>query len=229
MLRLESVSKGFPQGLLFRKTVPVLTDVSLSIEPGSFVGLVGASGSGKSTLARLMLGLIRPDAGRVLFGGDKDVARLDSGERDVFQRSIQWAAQHPESAFNPRIKAGGSIREVLTRFHKGREEEGEADLTELLNRMQLSPACLSRYPYQLSGGELQRLAVCRALLTHPGLVVLDEVTSMLDVSVQAHIANLLLEIHAERKTSFFLITHNLPLADRICQKVYHMVGGRLLS
>lgn len=228
MLRLESVSTSYSSGWLIKKRTPVVKDVTLGIEPKSFIGLVGASGSGKSTLARLILGLTRPDQGRVLYGDNKDLWRLTTTEQRLFRQNVQFVAQHPETVFNPKLKISSSFKEVIRHFRlcpPGREDQL---LHPLLGRLQLNIHYLDRYPSQLSGGEVQRLALARALLPDPRLVILDEATSMLDVSVQAHLVRQLQEIHVSRNTAFLFITHNLPLAAKICQKTYEISEGCLL-
>ena len=227
MLTLDSVSQGYTSGWLNKKRSPVVKGVTLTIEPESFVGLVGASGSGKSTLAKLALGLVRPDQGRVLYEGHRDLWMLSPAERRLFRRNVQFVAQHPETAFNPKLKIRNSFMEVVRHFQLCPPGGEEKLFAPLLSRLQLNAAYLDRFPYQLSGGEIQRLAVGRALLPEPQLVILDEVTSMLDVSVQAHLVHLLKEIHASRRASFLFITHNLPLARKICQKIYEISAGHL--
>ena len=211
-----------------KKRTSVVQDVTLTIEPESFVGLVGASGSGKSTLAKLILGLLRPDQGKVLYEDHKDLGALSPQERRLFRKNVQFVAQHPETVFNPKLKIGSSLKEVVRHFRLCPSGDEEKLFSPLFSRLQLNANYLDRYPYQLSGGEIQRLAVGRALLPEPQLVILDEVTSMLDVSVQAHLVHLLKEIHGSRKTSFLFITHNLPLARKICQKIHEVSAGCLV-
>ena len=227
MLKLESVSKNYTRGWLVKKRSLVVRDINLNIEPESFLGLVGASGSGKSTLAKLVLGLIRPDGGKIWYGDKNDLLALSPAERRRFRKDVQFVAQHPETVFNPRLKIRNSLEEVTHHFRLCRPGDEEALLAPLLSKLQLNASYLDRFPYQLSGGEIQRLALARALLPEPKLVILDEATSMLDVSVQAHLVHLLKEIHASRQASFLFITHNLPLAEKICGKIYEIEDGRL--
>lgn len=228
MLKLESVSFKYTSGCLIKKETPVVRNVSFELDPESFIGLVGSSGSGKSTLAKLMLGLVRPDQGRVLFADGRDISRLTASGRRLFRRNVQFVAQHPEAAFNPKLKIATSLAEVVRHFRLCSPGWEKNYLEPLLNKLQLNFDYFDRYPTQLSGGEIQRLALVRALAPDPRLVILDEATSMLDVSVQAHLVHLLLEIHNSRKTAFLFITHNLPLARRICQRVFEMEDGRLV-
>ena len=228
MLKLDSVSKTYTTGWLLKKRTPVVENVTLTLEPGAFVGLVGASGSGKSTLAKLILGLVKPDQGRVLYDGSKDLSRLTPQEHRLFRRNVQFVAQHPETAFNPKLKIKSSFYEVSRHFRLCPPGDEEGLIFPLLARLQLNADYLNRFPHQLSGGEIQRLAVGRALLPDPQLVVLDEVTSMLDVSVQAHLVHLLKELHASKQASFLFITHNLPLAGKICREIHRVSNGRLI-
>ena len=228
MIKLDSVGKTYSSGWPFSRRTSVVQGVTLTLEPESFIGLVGASGSGKSTLARLILGLIRPDRGTVWYQNDRDVSNLSPPERRQFRKDVQFVAQHPEAVFNPKLKIRTSLKEVIRHFGLCPPGDEEALLRPLMSRLQLDINFLDRFPHQLSGGEIQRLAVGRALLPDPKLVVLDEVTSMLDVSVQAHLVHLLREIQVSRRASFLFITHNLPLAARICREIYEIDGGRLV-
>ena len=228
MLRLESVSLSYSSGWLVKKETPVIRNVSFEMEPESIVGLVGASGSGKSTLAKLMLGIIHPNRGRVLFADHQDIFKLSPSGRRLFRQNVQFVAQHPEAVFNPKLKISTSIIEVIRHFRLCSPGSEKRFLEPLLRKLKLNVNYMDRYPLQLSGGEIQRLALARALLPNPRLVILDEATSMLDVSVQAHLAHLLLEVHAAQKTAFLFITHNLPLAQKICHKTYEVSEGRLM-
>ncbi|MBF0200343.1 MAG: ABC transporter ATP-binding protein [Desulfamplus sp.] len=224
MLGLENITQSYPAGFRTRQTV--LSSLSWHLSEGGITGLVGQSGCGKSTLARIILGLERPEKGRVTLYG-KDIWKMDSKERKNFCRTVQLVPQHPDAAFNPRLTIGTSLKEVF-RFHdicpQNRQHEY---LQATLAHVRMPEELLERYPAQLSGGELQRLAIARAILTKPSLLVLDEVTSMLDVSVQAAVIQTLRELHREHGAAYLFITHNISLARVFCQKRYILENGTL--
>ncbi len=219
MFELRSVSKSYGRAV-------VAKDLDLSLGNDRIVGLVGPSGCGKSSLGRVLLGLEQPNAGVVLFK-DRDIHRLDRRDRMDFRRAAQMVPQHPDAAFNPRLLLGTSLREVF-RFHdlcpKADQEEY---LAATLEHVSLHPELLRRYPSQLSGGELQRLAIARSILTKPSLLVLDEVTSMLDVSIQASIIRTLQHLHHEHAATYLFITHDLDLAQVFCHEILELSQGRL--
>lgn len=224
MLTLENIKKGYPFGIGRKK--PVLTHLSLSLKSGRITGLVGPSGSGKSTLGKLILRLEKPDQGRVLYQG-RDIWKLNKKEQHLFHRKVQMVPQHPDAAFNPRLRIGSCLKEVF-RFHDiCPAAEQNTYLEKTLSHVCIHPDFLGRYPSQLSGGEIQRLAIARAILTKPDLLVLDEVTSMLDVSVQAAIIHTLLDHHQEHGTAYLFITHNIALARAFCHTILMLEKGGL--
>jgi peptide/nickel transport system ATP-binding protein len=224
MLTLENVKKSYSIGIGRKK--PVLTNLSLALESGRITGLVGPSGSGKSTLGKLILRLEKPDDGRVLYRG-RDIWKLNQKEQQDFRRKVQMVPQHPDAAFNPRLKIAVSLKEVF-RFHElCPKVEQDTYLKATLSHVCIHPDFMGRYPSQLSGGEIQRLAIARAILTKPDLLVLDEVTSMLDVSVQAAIIHTLYDLHHEHNTAYLFITHNINLARAFCHTILMLEKGEL--
>lgn len=200
--------------------------ISLSVQPGEILGIVGESGSGKSTLAKAMTGL-NPFEGRMTFAG-----RTISGLADMdksYRKNVQMIFQHPDASLNPRQK----IREILARPLKlyGEGENGAIAqrIGEMLEQVRLPRTHADRYPHQLSGGEKQRVAIARAFASRPKLVICDEITSALDVSVQASIIELLLELHREHSTAFLFITHDLNLIRQIAHRIAVMYRGDLLE
>ncbi|MDO4712109.1 MAG: dipeptide/oligopeptide/nickel ABC transporter ATP-binding protein, partial [Peptostreptococcaceae bacterium] len=191
----------------------------LSLYRGETLGLVGSSGSGKSTMARILLCLTPIDSGKVLFMGE-DVNRLDRAKRLDFRKKVQFIAQRPESFFDPRIKFRKSIKEAVSLLRKS--DRYEQELAEWMDRLDLPTGLLDRYPHQISGGEIQRLAICRALMVHPEVIIFDEATSMLDVSTQAKIIRLLLEIKKQRELTYLFISHDRVLIDKICDRVVEL-------
>jgi peptide/nickel transport system ATP-binding protein len=228
MLQLEKIEKNYANGF-GRPRNNVICGLSFVFAPGSIIGLVGPSGSGKSTLGRMILRLEKPDQGRIFFEG-ADIWKMRREQRKHFRGKVQMVPQHPDAAFNPRLKLGTSIREVFRFCQICPSEKQESYLEKTLDQVMIHAALLQRYPSQLSGGEIQRLAIARAILTQPALLVLDEVTSMLDVSVQAVVIRTLERLHQEDPTATYLfITHNLPLARVFCHDIYGLVQGRLAS
>jgi ABC-type glutathione transport system ATPase component len=226
MLALESITKSYPAG--FRRRHVVLADVSLVLTEGRIIGLVGPSGCGKSTLGRIILGLEQPDRGRVLFRG-RDVRHMNRSSKMGFRKNVQLVPQHPDAAFNPRLSIGASLREVF-RFHGVCPRHKQADYLEAaLQHVCVPPEFLKRYPTQLSGGEIQRLAIARAILTKPSLLVLDEVTSMVDVSVQAAVIHTLRDLHREQGAAFLFITHDIALANVFCDEILSMESNGAFS
>jgi peptide/nickel transport system ATP-binding protein len=206
----------------------VLFDVGLVVRPGECVALVGESGSGKTTLARCIAGLHANYAGEIAFCG----TALQPGSRardPELRRTIQYVFQSPYSSLNPRKTIGQIIGQPLRLFFGAGGAEGGRRAAEALERVQLSPSVLDRYPHQLSGGERQRAAIARSLVAEPQLLVCDEVTSALDVSVQAAIVDVLAELQRELRIGLLFVTHNLALIRTISQEVAVMSEGRIVE
>lgn len=204
-----------------------LSGASLAIEPGERVGIVGGSGSGKTTIARLMLGLIRPTAGDVLFRGRSIVGVPERGLGEL-RSSASLVFQDPNSSLNPRMRVGDIITEPLrTRWHSGRG--GPEVVSAALQGVGLDPEHARRFPHQLSGGQRQRVAIARALISDPSLLVADEPVSALDVSVRAQVLNLLTRTVAERELALVLISHDLAIVRHQCQRVVVVQAGRIVE
>ena len=218
ILEGKSITKTFRSGFGGRP-YRALDKVDLALHRGETLGLMGPSGCGKSTLARILLLLIRPDSGQVYFEGSP-VTDWRSRELLRFRQKVQLISQRPESFFDPRMRLGDSILETLT-FYGGRQARaaGRERLQQLLAQVKLTDELLTRYPHQVSGGEIQRLSLCRALLLDPQVLVLDEPTSMLDVSVQAQILQILRELKVEHGLSYLFITHDREVAEFMCDRI----------
>ena len=199
----------------------VLKDVFFEINDDETVGLVGTSGSGKSTLGQILAGLIRPTGGTLIYQNKKIVVPYDRAIR----RQIQIMFQHPEQSFNPRLKVMESVKEVYKLYNL---EYCENDMLNELENFGLNKGHLMRLPNQLSGGELQRLALFRVLLLEPKLIILDEPTSMLDVISQAHIIELLNEFKNKRKLSYVFISHDEYLCQLFCDRIYTVANGKII-
>ena len=223
LIETEKLDVSFFSGKTGR-VVHAVNEVSFSVEEGAFVGLVGESGCGKSTLARLLLGLRKPDSGRILIG-ERPVPY--PFPRSVYQ-TIQMVFQLPAESFDPRRTIGDSIARVQRNFGVSKKEAME-QAALLLKRVGLSEAFLNRYPSQMSGGECQRAAIARAISVRPKLLVCDEVTSALDVSVQAQIAELLCGLREEYGLSLLFISHDLALVQGLCEQIMVMQDGSIIE
>ncbi len=224
MLKAENISKSFidrSSGKSFR----LLQDVSLEIAPGEAVALMGGSGSGKSTLARLLLRLLPCDAGKIFFRGT-EITKLSGTELAGFRRSVQFISQRPESFLDPRKTLGYSLREALEVFSLPYAEE---QALAMLDLVKLNAKLLERYPHQVSGGEIQRICLVRALLLEPELLILDEPTSMLDISVQAQILHLLKDIRTQKQIAYLFISHDRLISEWLCDRVVRIEQGLIRS
>lgn len=212
------------------RPLPVLRGCSLRIAAGDAIGLEGRNGAGKSTLLRALLGLIPADGGAVLWNG-RDIRGFSRKEMPAFRRAVQVVAQNPEQAFDPRYTIEESLREVYAIHPVLRAGMDAAALSARiaagLSSVELAARVLPRRPHELSGGELQRAAICRALLVEPQLLLLDEPTTMLDASIQAQILHLLRRLHAERGLGMLLISHDRLLLDWFAQDIYVLDAGAL--
>jgi peptide/nickel transport system ATP-binding protein len=201
-------------------------EVSLSVMPGEVLGIVGESGSGKSTLAKAMTGLNRFE-GEIRFAGRR-IAGLRDMDR-AYRRDVQIIFQHPDSSLNPRQR----IREILSRplelYGAPGARKDAAAIGELLEQVRLSASYADRYPHQLSGGEKQRVAIARAFASKPKLVICDEITSALDVSVQASVIELLVDLQKRFGTAYFFITHDFNLVRQIAHRIAVMYRGDLVD
>ncbi|MFI9328405.1 ABC transporter ATP-binding protein [Kitasatospora sp. NPDC052868] len=204
-----------------------LDGVSLTVAPGETVGLVGESGSGKSTLARLALGLLTPDAGTVRFAG-RDPSRLRGRADRAVRGRLQFVPQHPRGSLNPGLRAGEAVAFAL-RLHGTPRRDRPAAVARLFEQVGLAPGLADRYPRELSGGQLQRVAVARALATGPDLVVCDEPTSALDRSVQARLLDLLTELQQRTGLAYLFISHDLAVVRHLAHRVLVLRHGRVLE
>jgi len=202
-------------------------DVSFALFPGETLGVVGESGCGKSTLARMILRLIEPSVGAVHFLG-QDITHLPEQELRPLRRDLQAVFQDPISSLNPRMRVGDIIEEPLVNLGVRRAARRER-LAELLDVVGLPGDAAGRYPHAFSGGQRQRIAIARALAARPKLIVCDEATSSLDVSVQAQILNLLSDLQQRFAVSLLFISHNLGVVRHLAHRVAVMYLGRLVE
>jgi peptide/nickel transport system ATP-binding protein len=221
VLHAEHLSASYRAG-------PVLRDVGLSVAPNACVAVVGESGSGKTTLARCITGLHTNWQGSIAFNGAPLVPGVYQRSRESL-RAIQYIFQNPYASLNPRRTVGALISQPLEHFSKGSARERDAKVFDAIDSVSLSGDIADRYPDQLSGGERQRVAIARALVVDPELLICDEVTSALDVSVQAAIVEMLRRLQRERGLALLFITHNLALVRSIAQHVIVMQSGRVVE
>jgi len=202
--------------------------VSFALFPGETLGLVGESGCGKSTLARLVLGLLAPTSGRVWFGGE-DLSSLPRRGLKAMRRQFQIIFQDPYSSLNPRMTVRQILEEPFLIHNLGTRRERRTWVADLLAEVGLAPEHLGRYPHEFSGGQRQRLGIARALALRPRLMVADEPVSSLDVSIQAQILNLLVQLHEHHNLTYLFISHDLSIISQICTRVAVMYLGRLVE
>ncbi|SDA96727.1 ABC transporter ATP-binding protein [Mesorhizobium qingshengii] len=208
--------------------VHALNNVDLEVYRGETLGIVGESGCGKSTLARCLVRLLEPDEGLVRFDG-KDISLLRPGERRAFNRRVQMIFQDPYSSLNPRM----SVRQVLSEALSVHAMRPKADIptriTELLGLVRLPADAADRYPHEFSGGQRQRIGIARALAVEPDVLVADELVSALDVSVQAQVINLLLDLQERLKLTVVFVAHDLRLVRHISHRVAVMYLGKVVE
>lgn len=193
---------------------------SISLQKGKTLGLLGQSGSGKSTLGQMMVGLLRPDSGELFFHGE----RLSYPIRGQARRKIQILFQHPEVSFNPQLTLRQSLVEPFKLMGKPFDDGA---ILSVIEPFGLHAEHLSRYPGELSGGELQRAALARVTVLEPEMILLDEPTSMLDVITQAQMINFLRRYQQQHQTAYLFITHSTALAGQFCDEIVNMEDGRL--
>jgi ABC-type oligopeptide transport system ATPase subunit len=231
LLNVKGLRKEYlvPRGLLRRPgTTCAVEDVSFELKRGEVVGLVGESGSGKTTVGRAILRLIEPTSGSVVFDGTDVTKANDAVLRDL-RREMQIIFQDPFASLDPRRTVGAQI-EVAFAIHKLYSKlERRRRTVELLKRVGLPASASERYPHEFSGGQRQRVGIARALALGPKLIVADEAVSALDVSVQAQIVNLLLDLRDEFDLTLLFISHDLGLVEYICDRVMVMYKGRIVE
>jgi oligopeptide/dipeptide ABC transporter ATP-binding protein len=232
LLEGAGLVKHFPiqRGLLRRTVghVQAVDGVDLRIHPGTTVGLVGESGSGKSTVGRLLLRLLEPTAGTVTFDGD-DITHLPERKLRALRRGMQLVFQDPYSSFDPLATIADSLAEPM-KSYLDLDAKGRSDrVAELLRTVRLNPEHRNRYPREFSGGQLQRIAVARALALSPKVLVLDEPVSSLDVSIQADIINLLADLQDELGLAYLFIAHDLAVVRHVSSRIAVMYLGRIVE
>ena len=219
MINAVKLKKVYINRNILKKSekIAAVEDFTLSIKENEIVGLVGESGSGKSTVARLLIGLEKPDFGKILCNN------ID------LRRESQYIFQNPYSSLNPRLKIGKSVEEPLVIHKIGSSGERKRKVYETLEECGLKAEYYNRYPHELSGGQCQRAAIARALVLKPKFLIADEPTSSLDVSIQAQILNLLKKLHEKFMLTMLFISHDLSVIRFIAEKIVVMHNGRIVE
>jgi len=232
IVRVNDLKKHFPvhRGVLSRVVGQVFAvdGVSFDIAPGETLCLVGESGCGKSTLARTVLRLLEPTAGTVTLDG-VDISRLDEAALRPHRRQMQMVFQDPYASLNPHLSAGAIVREPLTNFGLAKGPELDARVAGLLERVGLRAEAARKYPHEFSGGQRQRLGIARALALNPALIVADEPVSGLDVSVQAQVLNLMIDLQDELGLAYLFVSHDLAVVEHIGHRIAVMYLGRIVE
>lgn len=224
LLRIDDLEVEYGRG---RKAFRALTGVSLQIAPGECLGLVGESGSGKSTLGKAVLGLAPVSSGRIEFDG-REITHARGRTRRALASEIQVVFQDPYGSLNPAMTIGDILSEPLATSGRSRAE-ARARVAEMLDRVRLPQQAAERYPSEFSGGQRQRIAIARALVRRPRLIVCDEPVSALDLTTQATIIDLFIELQRDTGVSYLFISHDLGVVRRICHRVAVMYRGELVE
>ena len=231
LLEVRHLVKHFvrKQGLFRRPSVVrAVDDVSFTIDEGEMFGLVGESGSGKSTTGRCILRLIEPTSGEVLFRGE-NVLQFSTERMRRARRDMQIVFQDPYSSLNPRMRVGDIVEEPLVIHKLGPRSDRRRRVAELFQLVGLEPSYLARYPHEFSGGQRQRIGIARALALNPALVIADEAVSALDVSIQAQVVKLLIDLKDRLKLTYLFIAHDMRLVEHICTRVAVMYMGKIVE
>ena len=232
LLEIKNLVKYFPIGGGFlggkKETVKAVDGISLTVEDGETLGLVGESGCGKSTLGRCLLRLIEPTSGDVFFE-DKNITEMDFESMREMRRKMQIIFQDPYASLNPRMRVGEIIGEGLQIHRIAKGEELKEKVMGLLARVGLREEQYDRYPHEFSGGQRQRIGVARALALNAKFIVADEAVSALDVSIQAQILNLLQDLQEEFKLTYFFISHDLRVVEHVSDRVAVMYLGKIVE
>ena len=232
LLQTQGVSKSYvlPRRQLWQAPpqVQALRDIDVTVYSGRNVGIVGESGSGKSTFARVAMGLDAPSTGHVLWDG-QDIHQLPGKVLRSARRNYQMVFQDPYGSLDPRMSVARIVAEPLEALSRTSRAEQREQAAEVLDQVGLHTNDLDKYPHEFSGGQRQRIAIARALITRPKLIVADEPVSALDVSIQAQVLNLMLDLQQRFGMTYLLISHDLAVVNHLCEEVIVMQQGRVVE
>ena len=228
LLEVKNISKEYTSGFLGRRKVRAAENISFSVEEGDFFGLIGESGSGKSTLTKMLLGISHSDSGSIIFDG-KDITNLSNKKWMPLRSQIQGVFQHPQMTFNPKRTLYDSCTEPLRIFNICPKDKYDEYVKEMVEPFGIHFDQLKKYPHEVSGGQAQRISIARALFLNPKLLICDEPTSMLDVSVQAQVLRLLINANKERNVAIVFISHDIEVVKTLCKNVAVMEKGKIVE
>jgi peptide/nickel transport system ATP-binding protein len=233
LLQIKNVSKHFPlrKGIFGNvlSWVKAVDDVTLTVRRGRTLGLVGESGCGKTTLGRTVLRLIEPTSGEIIYDG-KDLTKLDRHQMREMRKKMQIIFQDPYASLNPRMTVGSAIMEPMIIHGLGSSKQERQEMAgALMERVGLERKMLNRYPHEFSGGQRQRICIARALAVRPEFIICDESVSALDVSIQAQILNLLLDLQNEFGLTYIFISHDLAVVKFVADEVAVMNKGKVVE
>jgi len=221
VLAIKNLSKNFNK-------FKALDDVSFELKKGEILGIVGESGSGKSTLAKVITRIVKPDGGSILFKGE-DFTKLNSSKLREYRKNVQMVFQNPNSTFSPRMNIGDFLCEGMLNFKLASKKEALKKAKEYLELVKLPTDIMERLPHQLSGGQLQRVVIARALTLSPEVLIYDEATAALDVSVQQDVLKLMYDLRKSCDNSVIFICHDLAAVRLVADRIIVMYNGKIVE
>lgn len=229
MLEFCNVVKQYRSGIFGTYLINAVNNVSFAIMDNERIGLLGESGCGKSTIAKLATKLLFPSKGQILFSGH-DINKMSVNETKEFRKNVQIIFQNPQQVFNPRMKLYDTIAEPLRIYGLAQTRESERKvIAKYMSMFGLTDDILNRYPQEISGGQVQRIAIMRIIMLEPKLIIADEPTTMLDVSVQAQILELLKNVMDTNRSALLFVSHDLDVVRALCRKIIVMKEGKIIE